>query len=314
MKIFGITAGRKNGNSEILLKEAFMAAEAQGAEVEMVNLHDHKILPCTGCEACTMRVMKGLTPQCIHHGKDDMDLIMDRFLKADGIIVCIPTFIIQPQGIYKVFVDRWLPYEIMFLLENKLIDKEPERVAGLIAVGGSTQSWMSLALPALTMSMFVQSIKVVDQMLATQVARPGHVLLKPELLSRASQLGRNVAAAMKTPYDQVKYLGEEEGWCPVCHSNLLMQGKPQWNGLTYDIECAVCSAGGSLVTEAGRTKFVLAENGLDHCRAFSDKRANHLQEIKEVHGEAFRAKDEIKEKSAKYREYKVATLKQEGGK
>jgi hypothetical protein len=151
-------------------------------------------------------------------------------------------------------------------------------------------------------------------MLATQVARPGHVLLKPERLSRGSQLGRNVAAAMKTPYDQVKYLGEEEGWCPVCHSNLLMQGKPQWNGLTYDIECAVCSAGGSLVTEAGRTKFVLAENGLDHCRAFSDKRANHLQEIKEVHGEAFRAKDEIKEKSAKYREYKVATLKQEGGK
>jgi len=309
MKIFGITAGRKMGNSEILLKEAFMAAEEQGAEVEMVNLHDCKILPCTGCESCTMRVMKGLKPQCIHHGKDDMDLIMDHFLKADGIIVCIPTFIIQPQGLYKVFVDRWLPYEIMFLLENGLIDKEPERVAGLIAVGGSTQSWMSMAMPALTMSMFVQSIKVVDQMNATQVARPGQVLLKPDLVSRARQLGQNVVKAMNTPYDQVEYLGDEEGWCPVCHSNLLMQGKPQWNGLTYDIECAVCSAGGSLVMEEGRPKFVLAENGLDHCRAFSDKRANHLQEIKEVHGEAFKAKDLIKGKSGKYRDYKVATLK-----
>jgi multimeric flavodoxin WrbA len=301
------------GNSEILLKEAFMAAEAQGAEVEMVNLHDCKILPCTGCEACTLRVLKGKAPKCIHHGKDDMDMIMDRFLKADGIIVSIPTFIIQPQGIYKVFVDRWLPYEIMFLLENKLIDKEPERVAGLIAVGGSTQSWMSLALPALTMSMFVQSIKVVDQMMATQVARPGHVLLKPKLLAQAGQVGLNVVKAITTPYDQVEYLGAEEGWCPVCHSNLLMQGKPQWNGLTYEIECAVCSAGGSLVTAAdGTQKFVLAENGLDHCRAYSDKRANHLQEIKAVHGQAFKAKQEIKEKSVKYRDYQVTTLKQPG--
>lgn len=311
MKIFGITAGRKMGNSEILLKEAFMAAQEQGAEVEMVNLHDCKILPCTGCESCTMRVMKGLAPQCIHHGKDDMDLIMEHFLKADGIIVCIPTFVIQPQGLYKVFVDRWLPYEIMFLLENGLIDREPERVAGLIAVGGSTRSWMSMAMPALTMSMFVQSIKVVDQMEATQVARPGHVLLKPELISRARQLGLNLAKAMQTPYDQVEYLGDEEGWCPVCHTNLLMPGKPQWNGLAYDIECAVCGAGGSLVPgKDGRPEFVLAENGLDHCRAFSDKRANHLQEIKAVHGEAFKGKDAIKQRIGKYRAYEVARLKQ----
>jgi multimeric flavodoxin WrbA len=298
------------GNSEILLKEAFMAAEEQGAEVEMVNLHDCKILPCTGYEACTLRVMKGKTPQCIHHGMDDMDDIMDHFLKADGIIVSIPTFIVQPQGIYKVFVDRWLPYEIMFLLENKLIEKEPERVAGLIAVGGSTQSWMSMALPALAMSMFVQSIKVVDQMMATQVARPGHVLLKSELLTQARQLGLNVVKAMNTPYDQVEYLGSEKRWCPVCHTNLLMQGKPQWNGLTYDIECAVCGAGGSLVMEDGRPKFMLAENGLAHCRAFSDKRGNHMQEIKETHAKAFKNRDVIKEKSAKYRDYEVATLKQ----
>lgn len=310
MKIFGITAGRKMGNSEILLKEAFMAAEEQGAEVEMVNLHDCKILPCTGCETCTMRVMKGKMPKCIHHGKDDMDLIMDHFLKADGIIVCIPTFIIQPQGIYKVFVDRWLPYEIMFLLESGLIEKEPERIAGLIAVGGSTQSWMSMALPALMMSMFVQSIKVVDQMMATRVARPGHVLLKPDTLSRARQLGQNMVKAMKTPYDQVEYLGDEEGWCPVCHSNLLMQGKPQWNGLTYEIECAVCSAGGSLQIKDGQTKFVLAENGLENCRMYSDKRANHMQEIKETHAEAFMEKDIIKEKIDKYREYNVMNLKQ----
>lgn len=309
MKIFGITAGRKGGNSEILLKEAFMAAAEQGVDVEMVNLHDCTIKPCTGCESCTMRVAKGKTPKCIHQGKDDMDLIMAHFLAADGIIVSIPSFILQPQGIYKVFVDRWLPYEIMFLLEAKLIDKEPERVAGLIAVGGSTQSWMPLSLPALQISMFVQSIKVVDQMMATRIARPGQVLLKPESLARARELGRNVVKSMNTPYDQVRWLGEEQ-WCPVCHSNLLMKGKPQWNGLTYDIECAICGAGGSLKMENGKPVFVLAENGLDHCRLFSDKRKNHLQEIKETHAEAFKNIDEIKKRMVKYREYKVTDIKQ----
>ena len=37
-KVMGITAGRKNSNSEILLKEALMACEEAGAEITMVNL------------------------------------------------------------------------------------------------------------------------------------------------------------------------------------------------------------------------------------------------------------------------------------
>ena len=277
MRIFGVTAGRKMGNCEVLLREAFMAAEELGAEVEMVNLHDMKILPCSGCEGCTIKVTQGRSPDCVYKGKDDMDLIMDKFLNADGIIVSVPSFMLQPQGIYKVFVDRWLPFEIALLLEAKVIDKAPQRVAGLITAGGSTQNWMSLTLPALQMSMFTQSIKVVDQMMATRVARPGHVVLKPELLERARRLGRNVVAAAQTPYEQVKWLGDEnEGWCQVCHSNLLMQGKPHWDGTCFEIECAMCGAGGSLKIVDGNAVFVVAENGLEHCRIFYEGRDKSL--------------------------------------
>ncbi|NTV90563.1 MAG: flavodoxin family protein [Clostridiales bacterium] len=309
MKILGITAGRKTGNCEIILKEAFMAAEAMGTEVEMVNLHDCSIIPCTGCESCTMKIMKGMKPYCIHKGKDDMDLIMDSFLKADGIILSIPSFVLQTQGIFKVFVDRWLPYEIALLLESGIIDKEPERVAGVIAVGGSTQSWQTMTLPALRAAMFMQSIKVVDQMMATQVARPGQIILKPDMLERAAELGRNVVKAMKTPYDKVEWLGEE-GWCPECHSNLMIQGKPQWDGTSYDVECAVCGTGGSFAIEGGRTVFKIAENGLEHCRLYSDKRNNHFHELQETHGEAFRNMDRIKEGMARYKQYEVSNIKE----
>ena len=36
MKILGIVAGRHGGNSEILVKEALLAAQAKGAECKMI--------------------------------------------------------------------------------------------------------------------------------------------------------------------------------------------------------------------------------------------------------------------------------------
>mgnify|MGYP002577271591 CR=1 FL=1 len=42
-KVMGITAGRKNSNSEILLKEALLACQEAGAEVTMINLKDYHI-------------------------------------------------------------------------------------------------------------------------------------------------------------------------------------------------------------------------------------------------------------------------------
>jgi multimeric flavodoxin WrbA len=311
MKVFGILAGRKLGNCEILVKEAFMAAAENGAEIEMVNLHDVKIIPCNGCETCTMRVTQGKSPDCVHKGKDDMDLIMDKFLKADGILVSVPTFVLQPAGIYKIFIDRWLPYEIAFLLEAKIIETPPRRVAALITAGGSTQSWMSLTLAALQMSMFMQSIKVVDQMMASRVARPGQVLLKSEIIARARKIGENLVRAMKTPYDQVQWLGDP-GWCPVCHSNVMIQGQPQWDGKHYDIECGMCGAGGSLVNENGSSRFVIAEDGLEKCRIFSEGRQNHFYEIKQTHREAFKNMNKIKELSEKYRTYAVPAITGEG--
>jgi len=49
MKILGLNGSeRKLGNTEILVKEALMGAEEEGAQVEMLRLTDYKILPCDG--------------------------------------------------------------------------------------------------------------------------------------------------------------------------------------------------------------------------------------------------------------------------
>ena len=64
-KVMGITAGRKNSNAEILLKEALMACEDAGAEVTMINLRDFNILDCTGCTACTQGMSQGKNVGCV---------------------------------------------------------------------------------------------------------------------------------------------------------------------------------------------------------------------------------------------------------
>ena len=42
--VMGVTAGRKNSNCEILLKEALLECQKQGAEVRMINLKDFNII------------------------------------------------------------------------------------------------------------------------------------------------------------------------------------------------------------------------------------------------------------------------------
>ena len=105
-------------------------------------------------------------------------------------------------------------------------------------------------------------------------------------------------------YDEVKWLGEE-GWCPVCHSNLMMEGKPHWDGTSYAIECAMCGAGGSLEVKNGNARFVVAEDGLKHCRIFTEGRYNHLLEITETHEHAFKNIKEIRSLSKRYKEFKL---------
>lgn len=311
MKILGISAGRRNGNSEILMKEALMAAEKEyEAEVSCFNLHDAKIIPCTGCEMCTMRVaMKHEAPDCIHKGKDDLEKIMKELAAADGLIVSVPSFCMQPQGIWRIFTDRWLPYEWALQKQAGLVEKAPDRVAGLITVGGSTQNWMTMTLAGLNTSMFMQSIKVVDMLMATGCARPGHVVLKPEFIHSAKKIGLNVARSCEISYERVEYLGEEKGWCPVCHHNLMLRGKPHWDGLEFKYECAMCGAGGDLVPgKDGELEFVLDIKGLEHCRIFTEGRENHGMEIGMTQKHFFEQIAEAQPQMKVYIDYKPGNI------
>ncbi|EOQ40093.1 flavodoxin family protein [Butyricicoccus pullicaecorum] len=302
-KVMGITAGRKNSNSEILLKEALMACEEAGAEVTMINLRDYNILDCTGCTACTKGMSQGKNVGCVLDSKDDKKKIMEAMLEQDGVIISVPTYDLMPASPYLTFAQRSLSYETSFLETIGAIAHK-DRVAGLIAVGGSTRSWQSMALEGLQATMFTTDLKVVDMLLATRVPGNAQCLLDDALMARARKMGEHIMQVVQTPPEERTWLGEEDmGWCPNCHSNALVLGEPQWDGLHYPIECQVCGAGGTLEQVDGKWKFVIAEDGLLKDRTTVAGRAKHLEEIAATQGGYYgdpEAMKKVQERKAKY--------------
>lgn len=303
MKIMGIVAGRHNGNSEILTKEALSACRELGAECTLINLFDYKILPCTGCESCTMAMGKGENAGCVLKDKDDMERIVQCMHEQDGIIIGCPTYDLMPSATYTIFANRFMAYELSFLLKIGAVKHDPHLVAGIIANGGSCHDWQSLALESIGATMFTQSIQVVDQFMATRNGRPGNVILHPEQLERARKLGENVFKAASTPHEERTWLGDPDmGMCPNCHSNLIMRGKPHWNGVHYPYECPLCGAGGDLVPdETGTLRFLIAPDGLDFDRNKNECRDKHLDEITDTRITYFANQDTVKAGLEKYR-------------
>lgn len=309
-KVMGVTSGRKDGNSEILLKEALLYCQEAGAEVTMINLRDYNILDCIGCTSCTRGMAQGKNTGCVLDDKDDKKKIMKVLLEQDGVIFSVPTYDLMANSLYLRFAQRSLSYETSFLEKINAIEHK-DRVSALISVGGSTRSWQSMALESLQATMFTIDLKVIDMFLAERVPAPGQCLLNDAMIARAKKVGENIMKSIATPPEERKWLGDEDmGWCPNCHSNALILGEPQWDGLHFSIECQVCGAGGTLEkTEDNKWKFVIQKDGLSRDRTTVEGRGKHLDEIAHTEGGFYMDPKNFEIVKAKIGRYKNAKFK-----
>ncbi len=315
-KVMGIVAGRHNGNSEILVKEALSAVQEAGGEAILINLFDYHIEHCTGCEGCTVQMGECAQDHskkykgCILKDKDDVDQIVNVMQTCQGVIIGCPTYDLTPSSQYLKFAQRFLAYELAFRIAIGEIKEDPHTVAGLISMGGSCHDWQSLALESLQATMFTQSLKVVDRYMATRNGLPGNVLTKPEQIARAHKMGENIVTAIQTPVDERCWLGDpDDGVCPNCHSSLVYPGDQHWDGIEFPFECAVCGAGGDLLRgDDGKLKFVIAENGLVRDRNENRTRAEHLNEIIQTRIDYLGKRASLQDEYAKYKNMRFATV------
>lgn len=85
-------------NTYRLLVQIQQELAQNDVEVEIISLYDYNIQDCIGCEKCIIQ------DDYIHH--DDMKLLMDKMVSADGIILSSPVYLQQVSGKLKIFIDR----------------------------------------------------------------------------------------------------------------------------------------------------------------------------------------------------------------
>jgi multimeric flavodoxin WrbA len=293
-RIIGLSCGRKNGNSEILLKEALMGAEELGVASEIIRAMELRVKPCTGCESCSIAMSRGKEARCAIKD-DDVPWILEKTLVEDcGLIVSGPVYHLRANSYFEMIHERMLP----------TIFRHPEvlrktRVGAIISVGGGEPEWTPLGLTS--MNIFVQHSRIlVDQMQANYVGRPGAVLMQRKYLKQARELGRRVAKAMMMPIEQVKFVGDEtEVSCPVCHCNVVKVPKRLPN-----VFCPVCWVKGVITLDGDKMKVRWNKEDTKYPR-FSERGVfTHLELIKDLRAKFYTEDlEKVKQRIKKYISY-----------
>lgn len=108
MKTLIINGSLKNDNSNTLMvakKFAEGIENSSGSEVEIIHLSQMKIEHCVGCFCC-WKVTPG---QCAI--RDDMDIIREKILESDVIILSFPLYFFGVSSKMKAVIDRLLPFK-----------------------------------------------------------------------------------------------------------------------------------------------------------------------------------------------------------
>ncbi len=306
MKVLGLSFGRPMSNTEILVKEALMGAQASGAEVEFIRMQNLTLKPCTGCNACVDNLFRDSgSGDCVIKG-DDLPFIDDKILEADGLVIGAPIYEKSPPGQLKTLSDRMGPsHDLAFrtiaaktraekgITEGKGPDERSfkQRAVSLIAVGGS--EWDNLALPIMHVFTLSWGAHVVDKKLFNWVALPGMAALHDDKLKDAYQSGEHVVNALKGDASQAEYIGDK-GVCPLCHSKLFEIRNAE-NG--QGAICGICGVKGTLTTTEDSVQFDITPEEKAHAHVYMSGKFNHARELKEVslvpHPDAHLLKDKL---------------------
>jgi hypothetical protein len=323
-KIIGLSCGRKNGNSETMLKAAAQGAAELGVETEIIRTQSLKVLPCNGCFAC-MR-----TGKCVH--KDDTDWILEKTCVEDaGLIISVPCYHVRTASVLECIGEK-----LNHVFEKDMNILKKTRVGGIIGIGGGGyDSWTSFTLPLA--NIFLQHTRVlVDQfqanfcslqeanlwlqdkkMTAAHIAELRVVdlsyqelfkrwpqkydLLKfqDKAIERAMRLGRNVAKAMSMPIDKVKYVGEDYGVaCPVCHSNVIVVPKD-----VPHVACPVCYVRGKVTVANGKMKVRWNKKDAAYPRFSHEAVVHHLDWLSQHYGRDYSRQNQLQEALKQFQSY-----------
>lgn len=186
-KILGIHGSpRGNGNTDILLDEALMAAMSSGAEVEKIRLAELSFEGCRSCGGCD------ISAECIV--KDDLQQLYPRFIEFDRFILAAPIFFKGINGLAKNFIDRFQCHWVgKYKLKEVPWDPSQKRMGAFISTCGAETKEMFKPAVSTVKSWFVtMDIQYKYELLASGMDSKGAVSLHQDILEQARKIGRDL--------------------------------------------------------------------------------------------------------------------------
>ena len=167
---------RKGGNTDLLV-EAFVKGASQKHYVEVVSVHDYKVNPCMGCNAC----FKSESNSCVQ--KDDMPLIYEKMAVADMLVIASPVYFYGLSAQLKAIIDRF---------HNPIRDTYHIKKTALLLVGAASLPELFdgiLAQYRLCLNFF--KLEDAGRVLVRGVKDKGDIQ-NTEAIQKANELGLNI--------------------------------------------------------------------------------------------------------------------------
>lgn len=180
---------RKDGNTELLLKEAVRGVrESSDADMKVFNLNLLNIRPCQDCGGCEK------TGECIL--EDDMSKLYPEIRTADRIILASPIFFFGLSAQSKTMIDRCQSFWCeKYLLRKPISPGESGRKGLLILVGGMKKN-VGIECGDATAKAFFRTVSVPEHAVLSYlgVDAKGAILTHPTALKEAFEAGRDLAS------------------------------------------------------------------------------------------------------------------------
>jgi multimeric flavodoxin WrbA len=187
---------RRGGNSETLL-DWVLAAMAKEADVtvEKIPLDTADVNPCKGCNACQK------LNKCVQ--RDGMDIVHDKIIEADIIILAAPIFCMGIAAQAKMLIDRaqvFTSRKYVLKLPVVPVERKGKRLGIFISTAGQDWSYVfDAAVPSV--KCFFNVIEVKDRdvsyLMVNHVDEKGAILSHPTAKADAEKLGAAVIAEIR---------------------------------------------------------------------------------------------------------------------
>ena len=192
VQVLGISGSpRRNGNTELLIREFMRGTESGGHKTELIILSELKISPCTSCGSCQKN------GKCIII--DDMQLMHKKLLEVDCIVFASPIYFCGVSAQLKSFIDRCQTlWSRKFILKQALISPDRGKRSGYFISTAGAKDYNKVFEGAIfTVKAIFSSldIKYTGELLFKDMENKGDILKHPDALKMAFEAGSSLRVA-----------------------------------------------------------------------------------------------------------------------